>query len=366
MHVDEQISQANHIQSEELNHYEKDEELEERKSTPEKKRYLSIDLFRGLAIVGMVFVNILSEFDNTPKWSKHAVDYGLTYVDLIAPFFIFAIALTYKMSFDRYLKREGYVKTYTRYVVRYGALVGFGTIGSLSVFTTEGIMFSWGVLQAIGYAGIFTLFFIILPRIVRFVIGIGTLVSYQFILNISVEVEGVLMTLADLNLLDEHGGVIGGIGYAALMLIGTAIIDIFGERRKITILISGIVFSIIGTTIHYIWKFYDVPLYGGLSKERMTPSYVCLTLGLGAVLFWLIWYLFDEKAITKGKSKILQPIGKNALFLYILHPLFILLATLYLPQDSHAALVMFVGAINVVIIWLIAVWMDKKQVYIVI
>lgn len=46
-----------------------------------KKRYLSIDLFRGLAIVGMVFVNIISNFDNIPDWSKHTADYGLTYVD---------------------------------------------------------------------------------------------------------------------------------------------------------------------------------------------------------------------------------------------------------------------------------------------
>ncbi|MHA1774745.1 MAG: hypothetical protein ACTSXO_11580 [Candidatus Heimdallarchaeota archaeon] len=31
-----------------------------------KKRYLSIDLFRGLAIVGMVFVNTLTVFTTTP------------------------------------------------------------------------------------------------------------------------------------------------------------------------------------------------------------------------------------------------------------------------------------------------------------
>jgi len=310
-----------------------------------KKRYLSIDLFRGLAIVGMVFVNIVSKFDNVPDWSKHAADYGLTYVDLVAPFFIFAIALTYKMSFDRYLKREGYVKTYTKFIVRYGALVGFGFIGSVGSFATDGTKFSWGVLQAIGYAGIFTLFFIILPRIVRFVIGIGT--------------------LADLNLLDSHGGVIGGIGYAALLLIGTAIIDVFGEKKKLPILISGVVFSIFGTAVHFIWKFYGVPLYGGISKERMTPSYVSLTLGLGAILFWLIWYLFDKKEITKGKSYFLQTFGRNAFFLYLFHHLLILLATLYLPQNSHVALVIFVAVMNVGILWLLAFMMDKNKIYIV-
>jgi predicted acyltransferase len=332
----------------------------------EKKRYLSIDLFRGLAIIGMVFVNIISNFENTPAWSKHAIDYGLTYVDLIAPFFIFAISLTYKMSFDGTFKREGYVKAYTRFARRYGALVGFGFIGSVYIFTDEGIKFTWGVLQAIGYAGLFTMFFIVLPRIIRLIIGIGTLVGYQFILNIRVEVEGVIMTLSDLNLLDEHGGVIGTIGYAALMLIGTAIIDDFRIRKKLPILISGFVFIAIGVSIHYIWKFQGIPLYGGLSKERMTVSYVCLTLGLGAALFWLIWFLFDKKDITKGKSRILQPFGRNAIFLYIIHPLLILFTTLYLPLNSHAALVMFVSAANVAVLWSVAFFLDNKGVYIVI
>ena len=76
---------------------------------------------------------------------------------------------------------------------------------------------------------------------------------------IEVEVEGVLISLADLNLLDSHGGVIGGIGYAALLLIGTAIIDVFSEKRKLSILISGVVFSIVGTAVHFIWKFYGIP-----------------------------------------------------------------------------------------------------------
>ncbi|MHA1346812.1 MAG: heparan-alpha-glucosaminide N-acetyltransferase domain-containing protein [Candidatus Heimdallarchaeaceae archaeon] len=365
MKIVEQESLVDHKQPEDAESSEEKEEENIAEIDQKKKRYLSIDLFRGLTIVGMVFVNIVSNFDNIPDWSKHATDYGLTYVDLVAPFFIFAIALTYKMSFNRYLKREGYVKTYTKFIVRYGALVGFGFIGSIGSFATEGTQFSWGVLQAIGYAGIFTLFFIILPRVVRFVIGIGTLVAYQFILMINVEVEGVLISLADLNLLDSHGGVIGGIGYAALLLIGTAIIDVFGEKKKLPILISGIIFSIAGAAVHFIWKFYEIPLYGGISKERMTPSYVSVTLGLGAILFWLIWYLFDIKEITKGKSYFLQPFGRNAFFLYIFHHLLILLATLYLPQNSHVALVIFVAVMNVGILWLLAFMMDKNKIYIV-
>ena len=350
----------------ELLQSESQEKFETNDLKTKKMRYLSIDLFRGLAIVGMIFVDIINPFDNVPAWSKHASDYGLTYVDVIAPIFIFAIGLTYKMSFNRTIEREGYLKTFVRFARRYGALAGFGFIGSIHLVTSEGIKFTWGVLQAIGYAGLFTMFFIFLPRIVRLLIGVGTLVGYQFILNIPIEVESVMMTLGDLNLLDEHGGIIGGIGFAAMLLITTAIIDLFGEKKKLPILISGAAFISVGIIVHFIWKVYGYPIHGGISKERMTPSYVALTIGISALLFYLIWYLFDKRDITKGKSIILQPIGRNALFLYIIHPIFILLATLYLPQSTHGALVMFIAAVNVVIIWLLAVWMNRKKIYIVI
>ena len=350
----------------ELLHSESQEKFETSDLKTKKMRYLSIDIFRGLAIVGMIFVDIIGPFDNVPAWSKHASDYGLTYVDVIAPIFIFAIGLTYKMSFNRTIEREGYLKTFVRFARRYGALAGFGFIGSIHLVTSEGIKFTWGVLQAIGYAGLFTMFFIFLPRTVRLLIGVGILVGYQFILNIPIEVESVMMTLGDLNLLDEHGGIIGGIGFAAMLLITTAIIDLFGEKKKLPILISGAAFTSVGIIVHFIWKVYGYPIHGGISKERITPSYVALTIGISALLFYLIWYLFDKRDITKGKSIILQPIGRNALFLYIIHPIFILLATLYLPQSTHGALVMFIAAVNVVIIWLLAVWMNRKKIYIVI
>ena len=94
----------------------KEESNEELK---EKIRYISIDVFRGLAIATMIFVNTIASFNNTPAWSKHALDFGLTYVDLVAPFFIFAIALTFKMSFTSSLKREGRLKAYLKFNRRY-------------------------------------------------------------------------------------------------------------------------------------------------------------------------------------------------------------------------------------------------------
>ncbi|MHA1655704.1 MAG: heparan-alpha-glucosaminide N-acetyltransferase domain-containing protein [Candidatus Heimdallarchaeota archaeon] len=329
-----------------------------------KKRYLSIDLFRGLAIVGMVFVNTLTVFTTTPWWSKHAADFGLTYVDLIAPFFIFAIALTYKLSFSRAVQKEGFLKAYVRFLRRYAALLGFGFLGALIIEPT-GITFDWGVLQAIGFAGILTLFFIILPRFYRFAISVVLLLLYQFLLGLTVSIDGILVTIGDLAFTSSHGGIIGGVGYGLMMLLSTAVVDDFRSSDKTLLLIAGGCFSVLGGGLHYLWKYLDYPLYGGISKHRVTLSYILLTVGLSALLFWFIWFLFDKKDLSHGKSYFLQPIGRNSLFLYMLHPLFIELLFLLFKATAHVALAFFSGFVTVSIVWLVAWLLDKKKIYIV-
>jgi predicted acyltransferase len=330
-----------------------------------RTRYLSIDVFRGLAISTMIFVNTLAAFNNTPSWTKHAFDFGLTYVDLVAPFFIFAIALTYKMSFDRYIKTDGPLKAYIRILRRYAAFLGFGFIGTL-VLTPQGIHFNWDVLQAIGLAGIFTLFFIRLPRIYRFLIGVVFLELYQFVISLTVNIDGVLVAISDLGFGDNHGGFVGGFGFGAMLLISTAIIDNFRETDKLEILIFGSIFTILGTGLHFLWLYTGFPTFGGLSKLRVTQSYVFLTIGLAAIVYCFLWYIYDYQVLTKRKSYFLQPQGKNAFLLFVLQPIFTLLLFSYLDRNIHAGWVFLIGFVNVAAIWAISYFLDKKKIYIII
>ena len=57
-------------------------------------RVLSIDVFRGIIIFTMVFVNELAGVENVPQWMKHLpadVD-GMTFVDLVFPAFLYTSA----------------------------------------------------------------------------------------------------------------------------------------------------------------------------------------------------------------------------------------------------------------------------------
>ena len=77
----------------------------------------------------MVFVNSVNYFSTMPWWSCHAVNWGLTYVDLVEPCFIFAIGLTYHMNLmSPERKKNGGLQANLRFLKRFW-LCGFGISG---------------------------------------------------------------------------------------------------------------------------------------------------------------------------------------------------------------------------------------------
>jgi len=74
-------------------------------STP---RLASIDIFRGLTMMVMIFVNDLDSVHGLPWWTHHApakVDV-MTYVDMVFPFFLFIIGLSVPLAIRQRLKKN--------------------------------------------------------------------------------------------------------------------------------------------------------------------------------------------------------------------------------------------------------------------
>ena len=72
-------------------------------------RLASIDIFRGLTMVVMIFVNDLASVHGLPWWNYHApakVD-AMTYVDMVYPFFLFAVGLSIPLAVKSRLKKNG-------------------------------------------------------------------------------------------------------------------------------------------------------------------------------------------------------------------------------------------------------------------
>src|SRR4051794_17908799 len=71
-------------------------------------RVESIDIFRGLTIAVMIFVNELAEVRGLPWWTYHAHEDQnvMTYVDMVFPFFLFILGMSMPLSVEQRLKRN--------------------------------------------------------------------------------------------------------------------------------------------------------------------------------------------------------------------------------------------------------------------
>ena len=71
-------------------------------------RVVSIDIFRGLTMAVMIFVNQLSGVQGLPWWTYHAHAQQdlMTYVDMVFPFFLFIVGISMPLSVAQRLKRN--------------------------------------------------------------------------------------------------------------------------------------------------------------------------------------------------------------------------------------------------------------------
>ena len=71
-------------------------------------RIISIDVFRGFTMAVMIFVNALAEVRGLPWWTYHAPAHidVMTYVDMVFPFFLFAVGMSLPLSIAQRLKHN--------------------------------------------------------------------------------------------------------------------------------------------------------------------------------------------------------------------------------------------------------------------
>ncbi|MDE6864769.1 MAG: DUF5009 domain-containing protein, partial [Alistipes sp.] len=142
----------------------------------------SIDLLRGLAIVGMVLSGQMLWHSDLPAWLFHAQvpppDFhfdpsvpGITWVDLVFPFFLFSMGAAFPLALNRRLEQKGEsVVSIVVSIVKRWALLAFFAIALANLRT--GMLHSlpaWGtaVVQLAAW-GCFGLLFL---RVERFSSG---------------------------------------------------------------------------------------------------------------------------------------------------------------------------------------------------
>jgi predicted acyltransferase len=94
-------------------------------------RVASIDIFRGLTILVMIFVNDLSSVHGLPWWTyhAHAEQDAMTYVDMVFPFFLFIVGMSMPLAVTQRLKRNAsMVSLWLHVLSRSAGLVVLGLI----------------------------------------------------------------------------------------------------------------------------------------------------------------------------------------------------------------------------------------------
>ena len=98
---------------------------------PVSTRVLALDIFRGFTMAVMIFVNDLSSVHGLSRWTYHIprdVD-AMSYVDMVYPFFLFAVGLSLPLAVRQRLRRDPSVpRLWFHILLRCFALLVLGLI----------------------------------------------------------------------------------------------------------------------------------------------------------------------------------------------------------------------------------------------
>lgn len=322
---------------------------------PKGNRLQSIDAFRGLAVLLMAIVNYIGGVDWMPAFLKHTPDIGYTIPDVVAPMFIVAVGFTAGLSWRRRRERQGAAAALGGMASRYFALLGIGAVISAGQALAQpgGRLETWGVLQAIGGAGLITLLLLWAKPWVRALAGLALLAAFQWLLADPFIHGAVFGTV--------QGGIIGTLSWGGLLMLATAAADGFFEaktpmRKKLVLLLPGLAALAAGLVLS---------LWFPISKNRVSGTYMLLSLGISLLLLLACHALFDGR---KPRLKWLCATGKNPLIMYVAQ-LFIL-GVFTLPgsaswyADAPAWLAAIQGVVLVGLMIWIAGWMQRKNIII--
>lgn len=358
-------------------------------------RVASIDIFRGITMAVMIFVNALSDVRGLPRWTYHAhasEDY-MTYVDMVFPFFLFIVGMSLPLSIKQRLKRNAsMLALWAHVLVRVVGLLVLGLILANAEKCDAARMgmtgSTWALLGLLG-AG---LYLNVYPKSERF--------QRLFLALRLAGLVGVVVLLAIFRRVTEDGGV-GWIdfsypeilGLIGLSYLAVAILYIptrswkwappvwfvllvtlcalatgrvisfpnhlplyiwpFGNGAMACIIMAGVVTSSIFLGEHAAANsrraigiaagigvlmlaagFLLTPL--GISKIRATPTWSLYSVGAAMLMFTLLYWVCDVKRWTKW-AFFVHPAGANTLTTYLLPDLwyFISVALGWTFLDTH-------------------------------
>lgn len=303
------------------------------------RRLVSLDLLRGLAVIGMIVVNEMAGMEG-PVYPLllHSHWNGLTIADVVFPAFLFMVGVSIPLS----MKRRDEVE-YSHILWRTLRLLLLGFILSNIFWFSQFSSGSWrlfGVLQRIGlvYGACAVMYLNLSPR-TRLVVAAAILILYWPLTYIPT-LDGVPTNLwvrggnfvgsVDRVLLGagnhiyvpgpegyDPEGLLGTLPAIAQGLIGVAVGDYVlrdPERARVrTLWIAGAAMLVVGI----LWG-----LVFPVIKDIWSSTFVLVTSSIALLSLVTLSVLFDGKSMSGARriaEVIVLPFGMNAIAAYTLH-----------------------------------------------
>ena len=286
-------------------------------------RLVSLDAFRGLAILGMLLVNNMALDTATPRQFVHAAwNEGVHFADLVFPWFLLIVGVAIPFSHAASRRRGISVWRYDlKVLTRMAVLVLLGCLITSSIAKQP--VFGLGVLQLIGLAycvGALLYGLSLESRLLMAsILLVGHWAAIRFIpvpgvgAGVFTESGNLIAHLNQAYLGPVHlKGLISVVPTGALLLIGTAIGDVLRAdqrpARKVAILlIASGGMMLVG----WLWNL-DLPF----NKPVWTAPYILYAGGLGTFVLAVLYLVIDVNG-WKGWSLPLVVYGSNAIFAYV-------------------------------------------------
>lgn len=346
-------------------------------------RVVSIDIFRGITMAVMIFVNDLASVHGLSKWTYHMpakVD-AMTYVDMVFPAFLFIVGMSLPIAVRQRLKRNPSLPALWMHIVlRSLALLVLGLIlanaergdsarmhmnpNAWALLGLLGGILLWNVYTGVsrrvvlwlkcGGAALLIFVFAIFRRAtpageawIKFsypeILGLIGLTYFAvcllyvptrrwqsapllwFVVLVAYNAACILHWIP-LNHVSMYAWPFGNGAMPSLVMAGIVTSIIFlGDHRWKTPW-QKIQLALLMAIVTFIAGWLLTPL--GISKIRATPTWSLWTIAACCALFALLYWVCDVRKQT-GWAWLVRPAGSNTLLTYLVPDIYYFLAGLF-------------------------------------
>lgn len=306
---------------------------------PGRERLLSLDVFRGITIAGMILVN------NPGSWSQvyppllHAEWHGWTPTDLIFPCFLFIVGVAMSLSFAARAGEPRIAKVLRRSAVLFG--LGF-FMAAYPRFDLAHVRIP-GVLQRIAVCYLVTSFLVLhASRKAQYTILASILGVYFLLLEGDLSVEGNLAARVDRLLLRGHlwkatwdpEGLLSTFPAIATTLLGY----FAGERLRRKDDGHETAAALFASGWGLILGGISWSIWFPINKNLWTSSYVLFTAGAALQFMAFLYWVVDVKK-WRGWTYPAVVFGRNAIAVFVLSGLLAKSLILYKVETRDGTMV---------------------------